>query len=206
MSNQQNRVLTVTIIAVVAIAALVGAWYFFMFKPAQEEKARLEQVARQKAEQQRKRAAQKKAKYDELIINADSAYGQEDWEGAKSLFTEASALYPKEAYPQDQLALVNEKLDELAALEARKLAGVVDEIDAPTGRFYVIISSSVDGDLAMDYASQLAKEGNAVQIIKPSDNNRVYHRVALGDYDSYDQAKAAAASITSFDEAWVLEY
>ena len=62
--------------------------------------------------------------------------------------------------------MVNAKLDEIAAREARREEGVIETITSPNGRFYVIVSSSVDDDLAMDYARKLSQQGNNIKIIR----------------------------------------
>jgi len=206
-SNRSGKAGVVIVIVVLILAGLAGAWYWIIYKPEQEakEKARLEQIAREEAERKRKEIeAQNKVKYDELIENADAEFEQESWETSRSLYSEASTLFPDQQYPKDQLALINGKLDEIAA---RKAAGIVETVSSPAGRFYVIVSSSVDGDLAMDYASKLAKEVNNVKMIKPPANSKVYHRVSVGDYDSREQAVTASASFSTYgNEIWVLKY
>ena len=105
------------------------------------------------------------------------------------------------------MVLVTAKLDEIAVLEAKTEAGIVERVSSPSERYYVIVSSSVDGDLAMDYASKLAKEGNNVKIIEPVVNNKVFHRVSIGDYDTWKEAETASASSTRYDDGvWVLKY
>ncbi|MEO9871805.1 SPOR domain-containing protein [Ekhidna sp.] len=210
-SNRGNKTLLIILVIILLIGSALGIWYWGIYKPEQEakEKARLEQVAKQEAEQKRKeQEAQKKINYDELIENADTEFEQENWETAYSLYSDASSLFPNQQYPQDQLALVNAELDEKAALEAKRAAGIVETVSSLTGRFYIIISSSVDGDLAMDYASKLSKEGNNVKIIEPdATTNKLFHRVSVGDYDTWDQAVNASTSFTNYgSEIWVLKY
>lgn len=209
-SNSSGKTVRIILIVVVALIAVIGIWYFGFYKPEQEakEQARLEQIARAKAEQEQKeKAAQDKARYDQLISDADAAFDLEDWQTARSLYTDASAILPNEQYPRDQLAIVNEKLAEIAELEARKAAGVVETVDQRTGRYYVIVSSSIDEDLAMDYAQKLAKEGNNVQILEHDAGKILYYRVALGDYSSLQQAQAALPSFSSYGNGvWILKY
>ena len=168
----------------------------------------MEQIAKAAEEQQKRElAAQRKAKYDETIKNADLEFNQERWEAARSLYSEASTLFPAEKYPQDQLVLVNTKLDEIAALEARRAAGIVESISLPTNRFYIIVSSSVDGDLAMDYASKLAKEGKNVKIIEPYAGNQLFHRVSVDDYGTWEEALTISKSLNGYESgAWILKH
>ena len=211
-SNRSNNTAIIIVIVVIVLAGLAGAWYFFMYKPEQEakEKARLEQIAKEEAEKKRKeQEAQKKAKYDQLIADADAEFNQENWENAYSLYSEASSLYPDQPYPQDQLALVNATLDEIAELEARKAAGIVENITSRTGRYFVVVSSSIDDDLAMDYANKLAKEGNIVKVIEHDTDTLLYYRVSVADYDTWDQAVNAMASFGAYgngEGVWVLKY
>ncbi len=202
-----GKPIAIIIIIVILILAGGGAWYFFSYKPAQEakEKARLERIAQEEAAQRAEE--EKKARYDQLIVDADAALEQENWQVAQADYSEASSLYPNEQYPKDQLTIVNAKLDELAALEAQRQAGEVNTVSTSTGRYYVIVSSSIDGDLAMDYATKLAKEGNNVKIIPPSGRNRLFHRVSIDDFADLSQAVAATQSYSSLGEGvWVLGY
>lgn len=196
----------IIIIVLLVLAGSAGGWYFLKYKPEQEakEKARLEQIALEQAEQKRKeQAAQKKADYEKLVKIADSEFEKGNWVPAQSNYSEASALFPNESYPKDQLALVNAKLEE----QARRAAGVVEKVTEPTERFYVIISSSIDDDLAMDYANKLAKEGNIVKVIEPYASNKLFYRVSLGDYASLEEAENASQSFNNYgDGIWVLKY
>lgn len=208
-SNRSGKTTGIIVILVIVIAGSVGAWYGLKYKPEQEakEQARLEQIAKAEAEQKRKeQAAQNKVRYDKLIEDADAAFEQEDWETAFSMYTEASTLFPDEPYPKDQLILVNAKLDEIAAKEARIKAGVVETVTSPTGRFYVIISSSIDDDLAMDYAKKLAKEGTSVKLVQHNFNELPFHGVSVSDYDTWEKAENALASFSNYGNAWVLKY
>lgn len=208
-SNQKRKAIIVAVILILVVV-LAGAWYLFIYKPEQEakEKARLEQVAKKKAKKEREElVAQQKAKYKKLIEDADEEFGQENLEMANSLYSEASSLFPKEEYPQDQMALLQPKLDRLAALEANKAAGIIEIVNLPTGRFHVIVSSSIDDDLAMDYAKKLTKEGNNVKIIGPSGPDNLYHRLSVAEYDTREEAETASTSFSTYGEGvWVLKF
>lgn len=209
--NSNNSSKTIGVIVVILIVLVVGAgiWYFGFYTPEQEakEKARLEQIARAEAEKKRQEeAAQRKARYDQLIIDADAAFEQEDWVTAQSRYSDASTVLPNEQYPKDQLVLVNAKLDEIAAREARRAAGVVETVSSPTGRFFVIVSSSIDDDLAMDYAKKLAQEGTSVKLVQHNFNDLPFHGVSVGDYTTWQQAEAALPSYSNYGNVWVLKY
>ncbi len=210
MSDQNSK--SGVIVVLVMLAVLVGgaSWYWFTYRPKQEakEKARLEQMAKEEAEIKRKElAVQDTVKYNKLIADANVEFGLENWKLAQSLYTEASVVFPNEQYPKDQLALVKIKLDEIAILEAKRNAGIVETVSFATNRYYIIVSSSIDDDLAMDYANKLAKEGNFIKIIAHETDNLIYYRVSVGDYDTREQAESALASYSTYSNGvWVLKY
>ncbi len=202
-SNNTGKVVVIILIIVFILAGSAAGWYFLVYKPDQEakEKARLEQIAREKAEQERlaQEQAQNQLRYDELIADADSVFALQLWESARSFYIEALALFPNQTYPQDQIALINAKLE--------VTAGMVATISERTGRFYVIISSSIDDDLAMDYASKLSQAGNNVKVVEHLIDKLTYFGVSLGDYDSWDQAVSASMEFSSYGEGvWVLKW
>ncbi len=203
-SNNSGKVVLIILIIVFVLAGVVGGWYFLVHKPEQEakERARLEQIAKEKAEQERKEQealeAQNKLRYEELIAEADSVFALENWENARSLYAEALALFPDLTYPRDQIDLINARLE--------RTAGMIETISSPTGRFYVIISSSIDDDLAMDFANRLSEAGNNVKIVEHQMNNLTYFGVSVADYASWDQAVSATMEFNSYgDGVWVLK-
>lgn len=213
MANQQtnkgSRLAVIIIILVLIIAASGGSWYWFKYKPEQEakEKAQLEQLAKEKAEKiARELEEQKQAQYDKLIENADIEFKAENWDAAKSIYSEASALYPDQSYPKDQIALIDAKLAELAAIEAAK-PGTIERISSPTGRYNVILSSSIDDDLAMDFAKKLAKKKINIKILETEDEKHTYYAVSPADFDTYQEAEAVLADYSQFGSGlWVLKY
>ena len=195
------------VVLVLVIAGSMIAWNVFIQKPKQEaqEKARLEQLAKEKAAQEK--AVQDKAKYESLIQSADSAFQQENWEAANAGYSEAVSLMPKETYPKTQLTLVKAKLDEMAARNANIQAGMIETVDSATGRYYVVVSSSVDGDLAQDYATKLAQGGTNAKIIGPDATNKLFHRVTVGNYPTFKEALTASESFRGENKGvWVLKY
>ncbi|MCB9167903.1 MAG: hypothetical protein H6595_10555 [Flavobacteriales bacterium] len=90
---------------------------------------KLEEQAR-KAEEERKQR-ELDAKYQAAITAADAAFKAENFEQARTKYTDASGLKPDEKYPKDQLAAIDKKLEELAkkAEEDRKARELQEKYD-----------------------------------------------------------------------------
>lgn len=209
-TKQSNNIFLIIFLAIMLLGAVGGAYYFLKYKPEQEaiEKARLEQIAQQKAaEKQKKKAAELRTKYDKLIKQADEAYDQQDWQRAYSIYSEASSVLANQDHCQKRLDAVQQKLDEQKANQERIEAGIVETIDSKTGRFYVIVSSSVDVDLAKDYAIELMRQGYNARIIKDGGIKRLFNRVTVADYNSVEEAEQKSENFKALsDKVWVLKY
>lgn len=84
--------------------------------------------------------------------------------------------------------------------------GSIEELTTRTGRYYVIVSSSVDGDLAMDYAKKLKKKGLEVKIFK-SKGQLAFTRVAVANYATLDEARSGLETVRrQFGVGWVRKY
>ncbi|MDI1353521.1 MAG: carboxypeptidase regulatory-like domain-containing protein [bacterium] len=57
---------------------------------------------------------EKEAKYAALMKSGDKAFGKKEWQTAIASYKEASAMKPKEAYPQDQIVTINKMMEETA--------------------------------------------------------------------------------------------
>ncbi len=196
------------VLGVLLLAA--GIWYFAFYKPEQEakERARLAQIQKEEEEQKKQEElANRKVKFDQLILKADSTFNEKDWTLAQSLYSEAHSLFPNDQHTNDQLALVNARLEEIAAWELKKAAGIVEEILNRTGRSYIVVSSSIDKDLAMDFATKLAKEGNSINIIQDIVDGILYHRVCINSFASIKEAEYAKVDYASYGEGvWAMQY
>jgi hypothetical protein len=115
----------------------------------------------------------------------------------------------KEQAAADSVARVaeEERLKAEAAAKAKPADGTIETLSGRTGHYYVVISSSVDGDLAMDRAKKLSTEGKSSKIIPPFGKWK-YYRLCIGDFDSFASAQSSAdASKAEFGEAlWVMKY
>jgi chemotaxis protein histidine kinase CheA len=81
-------------------------------------------------------------------------------------------------------------------------------ISERTGRYYIVVQSNIDGDMAADKGRELAEAGTSTVLLSPGDK-KTYTRLALaGDYASYVEAQEAANTKKSeFGETiWVFKY
>ncbi len=69
--------------------------------------------------QQKEAERQKRAKYDELMTQASRLFNTTDYEGAIAKYKEASALFPNENLPKDQIKIAEQKLKEKQEEEKR---------------------------------------------------------------------------------------
>ena len=90
--------------------------------------------------------------------------------------------------------------------EAAK-TGTFTIITEATGRYYVVIESFVDSDMATDYGNKLAADGVGSTLLSP-EGKRKFHRLTIGDYDSFVDAQEEANKMkTEYgDDLWVLKY
>jgi len=87
--------------------------------------------------------------------------------------------------------------------------GSFEAINDRTGRYYVVLNSFIDGDLAKDYAQNLATDGIDTKIIPPSEIKKGFHRVVLSnDYGSWQSAEASLGELKGIfgETIWVLKY
>ena len=85
--------------------------------------------------------------------------------------------------------------------------GVISEISQPLDKYYLIVASFLDNDLAFDYAEKLILSGSNVIIIPPFSTSKLT-RVALLEYETLDKANIGLDKYKDeFDEQlWVLKY
>ena len=90
---------------------------------------------------------------------------------------------------------------------ASKAIGAISEISQPLNKYYLIVGSFLDNDLAFDYAEKLTLSGSNIMIIPPFSTSK-FTRVALLEYETFDKAKIGLDNYKDeFDEQlWVLKY
>ena len=70
-----------------------------------------------------------------------------------------------------------------------------------------MLESFIDEDFAKDYGDRITKEGTASFLIPPYSKKKM-QRVAIGGYDSMDEAQTALSNLSpDFGEGkWILKY
>jgi cytoskeletal protein RodZ len=93
------------------------------------------------------------------------------------------------------------------AAKAKPAIGTIETLSDRTRRYYVVVSSAVDGDLIMDYAKKLSVKGTSTKIIPPFGKWKFF-RLAVGDYDTYATAQANADGVKGEygSGVWVIKY
>jgi hypothetical protein len=86
--------------------------------------------------------------------------------------------------------------------------GEIETLSGRSGRYYVVVASSIDGDLIMDYAKKLSARGVSAKIIPPFGKS-AFHRLAVAEGDTYDETQASADGMKGGDygdKIWVVKY
>lgn len=117
---------------------------------------------------------------------------------------EEQAIRERQAAEQ---AANQRRADSLAAIQVQPTEGTIETLTDRTRRYYVVITSAVDGDLVMDYAKKLSAKGVSTKIIPPFGKYK-FSRLAIGDYDTFANAQASADAVkTEYGGAvWVLKF
>lgn len=117
-----------------------------------------------------------------------------------------AAAMAAETERQAELAAQATREAEMAVQNAEPEIGTVTAITDKTGRYYVVIGSFVDGDLAVDRGNALAKDGVNTSVLAATDAKR-YYRLAINDFDSFAEAQDHAnGEKGNYAGAWVLKY
>jgi hypothetical protein len=110
---------------------------------------------------------------------------------------------------EEQRRLADEQKKAAAATAtATPPAGTIETLSERQGRYFVVVASSIDGDLIMDYAKKLSAKGVTSHIIPPFGKTK-FHRLAVADGDTYANAQATADGMKGGDygdKIWVIKY
>jgi hypothetical protein len=94
-----------------------------------------------------------------------------------------------------------------ADANAKPKEGSIETLSERTKRYYVVVSSSIDGDLVMDYAKKLSANGVNCKIIPPYGKVK-FSRLTIAEGDTYANAQSIADGLKGQygDGLWVIKY
>ncbi|MCC5919629.1 MAG: hypothetical protein LAT68_05010 [Cyclobacteriaceae bacterium] len=98
-------------------------------------------------------------------------------------------------------------LEEAPQVVTEKAEGTITTLSNRTGKSYVVISSFLDGDLAMDFSKQMSDQGVDVTIIPPFGRHK-FHRVAVEEHDNFQASmdRAEELKATYGEQTWAIRY
>jgi hypothetical protein len=129
----------------------------------------------------------------------------------RELLAQQEVARKKEAERQAALRLAEEEKKKAAAVPVQPEAppaGTIETLSSRSGRYYVVVASAIDGDLIMDYAKKLSSKGVTSTIIPPFGKTK-FHRLAVANGDTYENAQATADGMKGGDygdKVWVVKY
>lgn len=120
---------------------------------------------------------------------------------------EAAAPFTYEEEEEEDAYVEDDWNTAEAETEAPVAEGSVSNISQRTGRYYVIVGSFIDGDLAADFANRLAKEGQQAKIIEPSGTQKFY-RLSVNDAESISDLQANMDNMKAKygENIWIVKY
>ena len=140
---------------------------------------------------------------------ADIDFIESDQDAAPSFGLEGTEQQATKAEDNLFQELVEETSTEVPppSATAEPSKGKVTRINTLQGKYYVITGSFIDDDLAVDYAEQLAKEGEQAMILEPQAGKNYFRvAVAYGSTRNEAESKAQALKATHGNSIWVLKY
>jgi len=91
--------------------------------------------------------------------------------------------------------------------ETKPAIGRIDTLAARSRRYHIVLASSIDADLIMDYAKRLSMQGTSTSLLLPFDKLK-FTRLTMGNYATYASAQAAAdaAKADLGNGLWVIRF
>jgi len=118
----------------------------------------------------------------------------------------------EEKPPQDQAPEIPEEVEDIPKAVDETIVtaeGSYEAINQRTGRYYIVLNSFFDKDLAEDFAQNLALEGVDTKIIPPAEARKGFNRVVLSnEYMTFQAAEANLGELKGIfgESIWVLKY
>ena len=119
----------------------------------------------------------------------------------------AKAAAAKKKAEEERLAAEKAANDAADADEAASKEATFSTISEPTGRYYIVVASFIDVDMASDLGNKLKANGVSSALLAPK-GNRKFNRLTLGNYGSFNEAQEEANKLKGEygDGLWVLKY
>lgn len=111
------------------------------------------------------------------------------------------------ATTQEEAPVQEAPVQTAATPQSTGTPGEITTISSSAGRYYIVVASFIDDDMAKDHANDLASQGASVKIVEPF-NNRKFYRVSIADYGSRGEAISATEQLKSQygNDIWALKY
>lgn len=127
-----------------------------------------------------------------------------------SLQKEQAAAAAKKAQEEQRLRdELAKKKKEIPVIQTPTIPtpGSIQTLEAPTGQYYVVVHSSIDGDLIMDQAKKFSAEGISSVIIPPFGKWK-FHRLSITSEGTFSLAQQQANQLKEKygQDLWVLRY
>lgn len=120
---------------------------------------------------------------------------------------DAEAKEQERLAEQQRLEEERRRAQEEADANAKPKEGSIETLSERTRRYYVVVSSSIDDDLVMDYAKKLSASGVNCKIIPPYGKVK-FSRLTIAEGDTYANAQSIADGLKGQygDGLWVIKY
>lgn len=155
----------------------------------------IENILRQQAEQDRM--------YSETIQLADQNRDQENWEMALGKYQEASGIKPEEQYPKDQIALINQKLQELADQQAAYNAAIAKaDIEFETQQWQASLHSYQNAlEIKPDEVYPQTQIQEINKILKEIADTEAAYQQAIAEADAFFKTEEWRSALTKYELA-----
>jgi hypothetical protein len=120
----------------------------------------------------------------------------------------AAALAAEKKRAEEQRLAAEQAVNEAADVdEQASQESAFTTISESTGRYYIVIESFVDSDMAADHGKDLATKGFSTALLSPQ-GKRKFHRLTVGDFDTFVAAQEEANKLKAEfgEDLWVLKY
>ena len=76
------------------------------------------------------------------------------------------------------------------------------------GKYFVIVSSFIDDDLAKDYAKKVSSKGHDAYLLKPVGKSKKFYRLSVGQYENMKDAENSLPALKAEfgNDIWILKY